>query len=306
MSEPMGKTEAAPAYSYAPGDESDWEGVARLGEDEGIPDAGDTFRKALEEPFGFPLVVREHRGRAVHTVAFEIGFLLRPKAAGRLQEGRETFAELLEARDGSLFPTEEEVGRMNSGSGADALLSHFIVSHRLSNEEKGRVRAQMASTFVDLYAGNRIRTVLFQVRGESAAGRARPGGYETIATYDESEADKAQRPQLMRYADHNPFHHNLLVTRFLQYRPPVLRLPPGGREILRFASMGLTDAQIVARHGLRASSLNSRWTRVLDVAEAKMPELFEPSGGGKNRDRLPLLTYVRNHPEELWPYEEPS
>ena len=165
------------------------------------------------------------------------------------------------------------------------------------------MRAQMASTFVDMYAGNRVRSVLYQVRGRSAANIARPGGYETIATYENLEIDDEERPLLLRYTDHNPSHHNLLVTRFLQYRPPVLRLPPGGREILRFAAMGQTDAQIVVRHGIRPSSLNSRWTRVLDVAEAKMPRLFEGAIGGKGRDRLPLLTYVRNHPEELWPYE---
>ena len=198
------------------------------------------------------------------------------------------------------------MGRRNATLGLDGILSHFVVSRDLPAGERGRVRAQMASTFVDLYAGNRVRNVFYQVRGRDAAENARPGGYEPIATYDDLDVEGVERPLLLRYSDHNPLHHNLLLMRFLQYRTPVLRLPPGGREVLRFASMGETDAQIVARHGIRPSSLNSRWTRVLDIAEAKMPRLFEGSTGGKSRDRLPLLTYVRNHPEELWPYVETS
>ena len=306
MIESNDPSKAAPAYSYTPGEESAVDGVANLGRDEGIPDAEEVFRRALREPFGFSLVVKMHQGRTATVVAFQIGFLLRDKASERLQIGREPFGQLLREKDGSLFPNEDEVGKKNADGGSDALLADFIVSKRLSSEERGRVRAQMASTFVDLYAGNRIRCILFQVRDRKAAERARPSGYETIVTYEDAEGDAPERPILLRYTDHSPTHHNLLATRFLQYRPPVLRLPPGGREIVRFAAMGQTDAQIVRRYGIRSASLNSRWTRVLDIAEAKMPELFEGVAYGRNRDRLPLLTYVRNHPEELWPYEEPT
>ena len=294
--------ESVSTFFYTPGVPSDEEDVARLASREGMIDAGKAFQAAMREPFGFTLVVRRKTEGRSEVVAFEIAFLLRSSTSKSLQEGKETFGGLLDSHDGALFPDEQQVGRANARSGSDVLLSHFVYSSRLPPWEQARVKAQLASTFIDLYGGNRIRAILFQVASPDVAAIARPGGYETIADYANVEFESHERPLLLRYTDHDPTHHNLLIMRLLHYRPPVLRLPPGGREIVRFAAMGLSDAQIVERYGIRSSSLNSRWTRALDIAEAKMPELFHGQGTVKARDRMPLLAYVRNHPEELWPY----
>ncbi len=265
------------------------------------------LRRAIEDPFGFSVVARRRTRGEREVVAYEVAFLLRHACSSRLINGPEPFASIALEPGACPFPTEEEVGRRNGAEGLDLLVAKFVVSASLSREDAARVRAQMPMAFVEMYAGNRVRELLYEVRGTEAAARAAAGGFEPVATHaawhDAAGVPEESRSVVLRFDPSSQGAlYNLLALRLLQYRPPILRLPPGAREIVRLAVLGESDAQIVAARGISPASLNSRWTRVFDLAARRMPDLFAVETG-KSRDRGRLLAYVRDHPEEGWPYE---
>ena len=263
--------------------------------------------RLLREVYGFSLVVTCNPP-GERMVAFENATLLRPHAGTKIRCGGVPFSELLLDERERLIANEGEIGRANGDSGVDLFVAHFIIDHELATKERERAISTLASGFVERYVGNHVRSVLHELRGAEAAQAATYGGWEVAATYEEwgERSGRAQEscPILVRNDSASAVrHHNFLVARMLNYRPPTLMLPPAAREVVRCAYLGWSDTRIVTDLGLTTASLNSRWTRILDIAERRAPEIFANGTGGRVRDRHRLLAYIRNHPEEMWPYE---
>lgn len=273
----------------------------------GIPSerASEQCARILAEPFGFSVVVTRQEGKEPpEIVGVENAILIKPWLYEELMESYEPYVhDHIRNAQQSPFPNEQEVGIANAGEGHDLLLAHFAGRADLEAAEAIRVRGLMVSTFTDFFAGNRVRSILVETAGPANLATALGAGFQIVKDYGRSEGGPwLLRLDLARTLEIQNFH----LARLLQYRPPLFRFPPGGREVLRFAIQGLTDGQVTERHGITASSLASRWSRLFDIVEEVLPELFAPVKGGKTRERLPLLAYVRNHPEELWPYTPES
>ena len=264
--------------------------------------------RVLRERFGFSVVATTEKPEGARLVAYENACLLRPHLGTKIRCGGKPFSHTLAHENDRFVASEAEVGRANGDSGLDCFVTHFLVEQTLAPKETERTVATLASGFVERFVGNHVRAIMHEVRGLEAARETEYGGWEIVETYEpwhlRSGGVEATRSILIQAQAAGAMrHHNFLVSRMLNYHPPTLLLPPAAREVLRCAYLGWTDARIVSDLGLTSASLNSRWTRIFDIAERKMPELFAQGDGPRARDRQRLLAHIRNHPEEMWPYE---
>lgn len=92
------------------------------------------------------------------------------------------------------------------------------------------------------------------------------------------------------------------------YRPPILGLNPSEQRLLTYALPGVTDEQLAAMLEISIPTVKKKWISIYRRLKDRLPELYPNSlppdipvnGRGKEKRRR-LLTYLREHPEELRP-----
>jgi hypothetical protein len=95
------------------------------------------------------------------------------------------------------------------------------------------------------------------------------------------------------------------------YSEPVIHFGDADRELLQAALAGATDGELVKRLGLTMSALKKRWASLYRRVAAANPDLIPEADDDPDRltrgrqKRHHVLTYVREHPEELRPHERP-
>lgn len=91
------------------------------------------------------------------------------------------------------------------------------------------------------------------------------------------------------------------------YRTPVLGLSNAERELLVAAAEGAIDADIATALGVTLSAVKARW-RSIFARFAKIAAELVPAAGHRDirgeQKRHGVLAYVRQHPEELRPFEQ--
>ena len=92
------------------------------------------------------------------------------------------------------------------------------------------------------------------------------------------------------------------------YHPPRVGFSPCEQQLLMVALRGGTDEELCQELGTTVPAIKSTWRSVFKRAASRLPDLFEETTRmdahtgqrGKERRRR-LLTYLREHPEELRP-----
>lgn len=275
-----------------------------------VPRATQEVLTVLGAPFVASAVVeRVSRVAEREIVAVMNGVLLRPWFSAYLLEGeRPYFHNQVRDAPEPPFARPADVGRANTGRGLDLFLTHLAVDDRLPDADTTRVRNALVDYFVQTFAGNRLQSLMVETVGWENTAVALGAGFETVSTHPRWRAAnrvlEREGPHLLRIDLERAMQvQNFHTVRMLQYRSPAIRFPAGAQELLRLAVLGLPDAEIAARYGFTARSVASSWTRILAKAKRALPELFAVAPEiGKSRDRLALLAYLHQYPEELWPY----
>ena len=92
-----------------------------------------------------------------------------------------------------------------------------------------------------------------------------------------------------------------------RYAPPRFGFTPAERRMLRCASAGTTDEAIAGALLLSRSTVKKRWDSIYGRVEQREAAVLSPSvpldASGKRgaERRRRLLSYLRDHPEELRP-----
>ncbi len=276
--------------------------------------AEEECRRIVREPFAFSVVATSRLpGTPERLVGVVNGVLLRP-AFSRALLGSATpfFHNRVRETRTRPFPDEAEVARANGGGGQDLFLAHYAMDGGLTNEEATRVRLALVFSFAERFGGNRARRILVETVGWENTVMATSGGFEALNSYlgwrEAHGVIERDGPHLLGVTLEGAMAvQSLHLARLLQYRPPRLRLPKVAREILRLALDGLPDVVIAEARGVTVKAVGSVWTRAFGTAERVLPSLFDAeASGGKSFRRLALLAYLRDYPEELWPYEPPN
>jgi hypothetical protein len=98
------------------------------------------------------------------------------------------------------------------------------------------------------------------------------------------------------------------VGALFEYRPPQIGFSGSEQKLLLAALSGETDAELSAHLGTSLSTIKTVWRSVFNRTASQLPEFFPDADHDRGqRDlrgkekRRHLLTYLRDHPEELRP-----
>jgi hypothetical protein len=162
-----------------------------------------------------------------------------------------------------------------------------------------------------MYQGFHFREVIELARGERLMNAMRRGGWRLLTEYAEFYARQTQPPAAEEkiYLMGGTREETLLAPgthlyHCLLYTPPRLSLSPEQQRLVKRALLDETDVEIAESLSLSLIAIKKRWQVLYDHVDTVMPELFAAvTGTPGGQRRRHLLHYLRDHPEELRPYQ---
>ena len=217
------------------------------------------------------------------------------------------------------------IRRANSGAGLNLIvLYHDMDRGVMSLEEVAFAGKHLAEAFVEIHSGYHVKEILIEAYSEddlswtvhNSAYRIR----SDYSSYYESRGLPIPPPHCHPYLagitreEFIATHGGTLLNALFLYTPPQFFFKPREQELLAHALKGETDEELGASLCVSLSAVKKRWSTIYERVEARQPELLpvadaENSSTGQKRGvekRHHLLRYLRQHPEELRPVEQPS
>jgi len=203
----------------------------------------------------------------------------------------------------SVVATYDEVARGNAGEGVDLLvLAGTWRDAILSEQENQEARTHLAYGFVQKHAGYRIRRIFSEVAAQPERDFVGHSiEYRLFAEFPES----GRALFLMTEESVQGIHGSLGNVLFKRYKP-VLHLRDSDQQLLLAALGGATDLELANGIGVTLSAVKARWRSTSARIGETMPELvadLDDHEGRGMQKRHRVLDYVRNHLEELRPYD---
>jgi DNA-binding CsgD family transcriptional regulator len=261
---------------------------------------------------GFNGDVIEDLNRTVgqRMVGLGVAIALDERWARLLRENPPPYAPALlyeELLDGRFQPpADKELARLNARGEVSFLVLHYEqVLTDLANPDTLELLGVAMSLFRFAHAGYRLQSLYQEATAEQ-------GGYMLSMGFKARTArDQAGLPEL--YGLHREEAALLLpgtpVRDAFQFTPPRFGFAPAERRLLRLAVTDLTDEAIGEELGISGHGVKKLWRQVHQRAQDAMPSLFgegdataSREGGRGPEKRRALLQYLRQHPEELRPY----
>lgn len=212
----------------------------------------------------------------------------------------------------SVTLTESQLRAGNTEGGLDLIVLCGCWRKDILNPDQiSEVQMLLASSFLRDHAGYRLKRLLTEPLGEEEIRFvATSPAWQQVGDFGSS-------------SDLNNLHRSLwLVTRtnglavpwsiasmLFHYHEPLLGLRSSDQHLLLAALDGMTDLELSHRLGLHLGTIKKRWISLFDrVADAQPGLLPEMNSGNNDNRRGPqkrhhVLAYVREHPEELRPFE---
>jgi DNA-binding NarL/FixJ family response regulator len=178
--------------------------------------------------------------------------------------------------------------------------------------ERDDVRTMLGMAYAELFAGFRIARVISEIVDVMDAYHAKSFSDTTII--DRFENLRAENPAwnpewalCITTLDSIRAHPGSIAAGVVQqYLVPRLGFTQGEKDLLEAATDGLDDLSASSELGLTLSAIKKRWSSIFQRVAVRMPDLC-PSDSSDTRGqqkRNRILTYVRQHPEELRPFDE--
>lgn len=214
-------------------------------------------------------------------------------------------------QDGSYqLPSDKELARLSGRGEVAFLVLHYAqVLEDLSNPDTLEILDVAMTLFRQAHAGYRLQCLYQEGLGNQGAYLRSMGFLPRTARGQDGvpELYGLSRDEAMRLLPGAP------VRNAFQFTPPRFGFSPAERRLLRLAVTQLTDGEIGDELGVSPHGLKKLWRSVHQRAVQAMPDLFDgppvsatDSGTRGPEKRRALLQYLRQHPEELRPYQAPS
>jgi hypothetical protein len=213
---------------------------------------------------------------------------------------------------GSVVLTEQELRAGNSQGGLDLIVLCSCWRRDLLNPDQvSEVQMLLASSFLRDHAGYRLNRLLSEPLGEEEMKFVRAShAWQQVSDFGSADnSSNLHRSLWLVTKNHGlAVSWSILATLF-HYREPLLHLHRPDQHLLLAALDGMTDQELSHQLGLHLGTIKKRWISLFDrVADAQPSLLPEVNGGNSSDRRGPqkrhrVLAYVREHPEELRPFE---
>lgn len=196
------------------------------------------------------------------------------------------------------------VARGNSGGGLNLFVLGF--THRYGAEEPPILRPLLARAiehFVYAHRGYKLRRMLREDPTPIADVMVASG-----MAVQHDFADLGRKVLVAEPGDAPQLFPSTTVSMLFNHSPPEVRYSNAERRLLELAVDGMADGEISAEMGVTASTVKQTWRSIYDRTLRRVPLALPPedrvSGDGVRgqEKRRHLLTYLRDHPQELRPY----
>lgn len=208
------------------------------------------------------------------------------------------------ARESDAVLNVQEVARGNSGQGLNLFVLGF--THRYGPEEPPILRPLLARAiehFVYAHRGYRLRRMIREDPDPIADVMVASGMAVRHHFADLGRkvlvAEPGQSPQLFP---------STTVSMLFNHSPPEVQYSNAERRLLELSVDGMNDGEIAAEMGVTASTVKQSWRTIYDRTQRRVPLALPQDDRGSGdgvrgqEKRRHLLTYLRDHPQELRPY----
>ncbi|MDT8066971.1 MAG: hypothetical protein ROO76_02270 [Terriglobia bacterium] len=214
----------------------------------------------------------------------------------------------------SVVATYEEVRDANTRGDLDqVVLETSWKEGHLDAEQVQEVRVLLAKCYQELYAGYRFSRILSECVDERDFWHAQ--GLRSFQIVDRFEEywkvnpDARWNPQrALSVATAETMRGDpgsVAAALFHRHRDPQFGFTREEQELLDLAMEGMDDLAATKALFVTLPAIKRRWQNIFHRVAALMPDLCPPDGDGTRgiQKRQRILTYVRNHPEELRPFD---
>lgn len=201
-----------------------------------------------------------------------------------------------------VLATVPEVADANAGVGNDIVVLAGIWRDGILNETlRADVQHILAFSFTQAHAGYRIHRIFHETVSDADHEFLRRSiVFRAIAEFPElGRILHVMTMDTVRTAQAS------LGNQLFSYHEPILALRESDQQLLLAALDGSTDYELAARLGISFSAVKARWRSIFARVSEVLPDLMtDPNHrecrGSQKRHRV--IAYVRNHLEELRPY----
>ncbi|MEF7617006.1 hypothetical protein V4F39_24045 [Aquincola sp. MAHUQ-54] len=205
-------------------------------------------------------------------------------------------------------PSDAALARANAGEGVEFLVLHYWQRHAGLDDPLAHALWSVAMTAFRLaHAGHRVQGIHQEAWGDECEVMRSMGMFQR--TRRTGTPGNAPLPELfgMRRAEALRMLPGAHLRDVFEHHRPVFGFSPAERRLLRRAVYDETDEEIARHLDTTVHTLKKQWRSVYARVSARMPAFFgdgalgEEGGRGPEKRRL-LVSYLRQHPEELRPF----
>jgi hypothetical protein len=203
-----------------------------------------------------------------------------------------------------VLPDYAQLREENTNSQLQLVVLSSIWKSPLDADEMGEGIALMGSVFVRHFIGYRISRILYEAIGENEVKvHDATGVSRFVCKYGDDRA-------LSNITRESAFSltGSSVSTLFVD-RLPVLRLTEADQRLLHAALDELTDEDLAQRLNVHVGRVKKRWSKIFERIAGIRPNILSDchdssdfrTRGKQKRHRV--LAYIREHPEELRPFD---
>lgn len=204
----------------------------------------------------------------------------------------------------SVVLSYDQVARANAQAGISTVFLSTVWWKTSTPAEFAEMMRVSAGSCAEAHAGYRLRKMLVELPLEFARQllETHAGGIAIVREFP--EIGRALAVFTKEASDRVTAS---VVSTIFHYVEPVLGFASRDQALLGVAVRGATDQEIAARLEISVAWVKKRWLFIFERIQDRKPGLFANLEVGSDGKRGPqrrhrVLSYIREHPEELRPY----
>ncbi len=289
---------------------------------ERLRDLGAAMRRLLELPAKSAFVFEETGGAGTQLAAVGVSIFANDAFVEELKSrpfwvGPELTRRILNGNSPIL--TEQQVREANSGAGLNCVV--WMGRTQPGLETRSDIIRLLANAFIEIHLGYRWKELISNQMesAEDVLWVMKTGGmlwdsasqrYQDRLAEDQDPATIASRPHVIGLTrEIEAQHPGSWIGILLEPRVPRFGFAPSAQRLLSAALECETDGELALRFSISLSAVKKTWIAAYERVAECAPEVIAPgnlaektSGNRGKEKRRRLLSYLREHPEELRPY----
>jgi hypothetical protein len=210
----------------------------------------------------------------------------------------------------------DAIARANAGAGLNIIIIHNGLPKSQPGASMQAIGFKFQEAFTWAHRGYRIKEILHEVWDETDREWVR--ALQKLRTdysdlYRKCSCVPRVRPYLFGITREEALENTgSVVAPIFLYTPPRFQFTPRARDLLAQTLEWATDAGLAKSLNISLPAVKMRWRAIYHQVESAAPELFPTDAShvsehsrGKEKRRC-IIEYVRNHPEELRPFDTPE